>query len=175
MTKKNTNIFLIVSAVVIAAIVGVSFAFRNFYNNLNFDFKPTGNLGNLLSSLISAQQPNNQNQRGAGIYLDIPAKTIIDNANKIGINIKDLFASIKYNNEVVLRTKSDSAVLEDLTIPANTQNLEIIDTIEILINPSSVKLITELIAKNKPEVEITVRGRSLGLPVKKTFKHALEY
>lgn len=166
--------FWLLLIISILVIIGYMY-FIKFYKNLKFNFKLGGNLGNILSALENANTPNANTQRGLGIYIDVPYKTIIDNANKVGINLKDVFAKVSYLGEDVLQTKPDSPVLRDVNIPANAKMFEINDTIQVLINPNTIKLIKALINKAKPQVDITLRGKALGFPVDRTFKQELEY
>lgn len=161
--------------IIVLLILGVlaTIYFIRFYKNLKFEFKPGGDLGKLLSVLENFQTSRSTDR--VGIYLDIPYKAIIDNANNVGINLKDLFANISYNGETVLRTKAESSVLNDISIPANVTGFEINDNIEVLINENSIKLIRELMRKSKPEVSINLRAKSLGIPINQTFKQQLEY
>lgn len=168
MANKESKYWIIgiVSAVVITSAIGLYFYFKDFFSKLTF--KPGlnlsfSNLSGLLSTLQSARTT------GVGVYLDVPMKLLVDNANKVGVNLQDFFANIKYNGETILRTKPESVVLEDVNIPANVRDFQINDTVEILINANAIKFISELLKNNKPLTEITLRGKSLGFPLRKTF------
>lgn len=172
---KKWWFWLIVILLLIAG--GIYLYISRLAKNLEFTFKPGGNLGNLLTLLegSTTRTANGFQTQGFGGYLDMPYKTIIDNANNVGINLKDVFAKVSYNGESVLETKPDSAVLENINIPANAKMFEVNDTIRVLLNGNTIQLIRELIKKSKPTVDITVRGKSLGFPINKTFKQQLEY
>lgn len=162
MSSKEYWIIGIVSALIITSVAGLYYFFKNL------TFKPSLNLNiSNLSGLLSTLQSSRPT--GIGLYLDVPMKLLIDNANIVGINLKDFFANIKYNGDTILRTKPESTVLEDINIPANVRDFQINDTIEILINANSIKFISELIKKNKILTEITIKGKSLGFPLRKTF------
>lgn len=155
--------------ILILLIIGgvLLYNYLKFFKNLKFQFKLGGNLGNILSGLQSA--------RGFGFHVDAPIKTVIDNLNKVGIDLTDVFFKVSYDGEDVLRTKPESAVLSSVKIPANTTGFEINDVVEIIVNPSSIKLIGELIKNQKANVLITLRSKVFGIASERKFPHSLDF
>lgn len=180
-------IILSVVVLVTAAALGAWYYFGNiFFKEENFKIKFKPNAGNSLSDLLGmmisadnnsqqARSSTGESPEGIGLYVDFPLKATIDNLNKVGINIQDLFLKVAYQGESFLETKPDSAALENVSIPANTKGIQLADTVKILVNTKTIQLVRELIRGNKPEVDISVQGKSLGIKTKQTFKYPLDF
>lgn len=161
MKKKS----IIVTIVVIAVVAGLSYGFysaKKYIDNLDFNYKLGEDPATLLSSL--------QSQKGTD-SLDVPVTTLVDNLNKTGLTVNDIFASISYNGSLVLQTKEPIKV----AVPANVKGFPVNDTVQLFINQSAFKLLGQIISGNKPEVDITLKGSKLGIPFSKTFKHELSF
>lgn len=148
----------IIAVVIVAALVGVYFYYKNFYDNINFRFKV-----------------NVKNINPANILSSFPVSMVIDNNNNGSIVLKNVYARISYLGSPVLETNTNSTVLKEITIPGNVKGFEINDTIQVFANYSSVNLVKEIIKGSKPEVEITVSGKIFKIPFNQTFKQQLEF
>lgn len=159
-------IVAVIVATLIAALIAFGVYAKGFYDNIKFDFKLDKSKINLKDILV---------QLLVSKSVAIPVQLIVDNNNKQGLQLKDVFIKINYLGKDVLQTNKDSASLKVVNIPANTIGYTINDFVQIFANSSSVQLVNELIKGNKPEVEITVSGKIFNIPREFTFKQNLEF
>lgn len=159
-------LYFLLTVIVLALAITI-YQIKKFWDNLSFEFKFDGNIQTLALTLASAIVKNE---------VDVPIKIIVDNNNSNGVTIKDLFVSMSYNGEEILKTKEGSATLQTIQIPANTKAFEIKDTVILFKNTETGNLINELGKGNHPVVDITVTGKLFGVqvnPFKTSFKYAL--
>lgn len=156
--------------VLIVAIIGV-LAFLLIWNrrkSLSFDFDLGGNIANILNGVqgryaMEQARINSDAARGLGFYVDVPLTTIIKN-NKAGATVlKNIIGSLSYNGEPIIQTKADSQVLQNVAV-AGRGSTPITDNVQLLVNPSSIKFLTELVQGKKPKVNYNFATTIAGKP-----------
>lgn len=128
---------------------------------ISFDFDLGGNLQNLLGEIQGRY--SNPLTRGAGFYLDVPLTTIIKNKGAAATTLQNILGSISYEGESILQTKADSSVLQNVTVPGRSST-PVTDSVQLLINPSSLKFLRELVQGKKPVVKYNFATTILGKP-----------
>ena len=150
---------LLIVVAVLATLIALYIWSRR--KSLAFDFDLGGNLQNLLGQVIGRySDPNN---RGAGIYLDVPLTTIIKNKGRAATILSNILGSISYNGESIMQTKADSSVLQNVAV-AGRSSVPVTDTVQLLVNPSSIKFLTELVQGKKPVVKYNFATTISGKP-----------
>lgn len=157
---------LLLLVVIIAG--GIIWIIMQNKNNVAFDFAVNDSPSSILDLLNGkyAEIKNNPNEKGAGIYIDVPLTTTINNGNNSLLDVRNMLGSISYNNDVVIQTKSDSSVFKNIQVTAKTSK-PITDSVQLLVNPSTIKLFSDLIQGNNPKVDYNINATILGKP--KTF------
>lgn len=154
--------------IIVLVILGVGgfllywFVFRK--KDISLDFNLGGDLTNILSAVQSGlANPPQPNAKGLGIYLDVPLTTIVNNKSAAGIALQNMAGAISYNGDTVLQTNAGSAALQNVQVAAKTSK-PVTDNVQVLINPSSVKFIGELIKGNKPSIKYNFGATVAGKP-----------
>lgn len=151
--------YLLLALALIAAGIGLYIWSRK--RSLSFDFDLGGNIQNLLGNMQA--QYNNPATRGAGIYVDVPLTTIIKNKNAATTVLSNILGSLSYDGKAIIQTKADSNVLQNVTVPGRG-SVPVTDAVQLLINPSSIKFVSELVKGNKPLVKYNFATTILGKP-----------
>lgn len=163
MTTKN----ILIGLAVVATLTAIIIFWKPIWNfitgkkdDLNFGFNLGGNASNVLSILQSRSH-----ERGIGAYVDIPLTTLISNTKGKSVDLKNLAGSISYGDEAILQTKANSTKLADVKVPEKGQApATVTDSVQVLINPSSIKYFTEFISGKNPEVKYNFTALVLGKP-----------
>lgn len=151
--------YILLALAVIAAGIGLYIWSRK--RSLSFDFDLGGNIQNLLGNMQT--QYNNPATRGAGIYIDVPLTTIIKNKKAAATVLSNILGSLSYDGQAIIQTKADSNVLRNVTVPGNT-SVPVTDAVQLLINPSSIKFVSQLVQGKKPLVKYNFATTILGKP-----------
>lgn len=148
-------------------IVGGILIIKSVKRNIEFSFNVTDNLtgilGNLTTRYANPDYQISPQAKGYGFYVDVPLTTIIKNKNASSLDFKNLFGAISYNGESIMQTKSDSPVLKNVKVEGKTEK-PVTDTVQVLVNPSSIKFFTELVKGNKPKIDYNVKTTLFGVP-----------
>lgn len=149
-------------AIIVAVIAAVIIAFLLVKRKgISFDFDMGGNLTNLLG-LIQGRMANPGNEK-LGLTIDVPLTTNIKNGRKRPTVLDSLAGSISYNGLPVIQTNPASTALRNITIPGNSIT-PVTDNVQLLINESTVKLLSELVKGNKVDVQINFSTIVAGKP-----------
>lgn len=152
----------LITLLVIAVASGLLFLWFNRKKDVSFDFSLLGNHAGILNLLQNRYaEPGSK----VGIYLDIPLSTTVNNNKAAPIVMQNINGSISYNNEPILQTKSDSAALQTVTVPAKA-NKTITDTVQVLVNASTIQFFSELVKGNKPKIKYDFNTIIFGKPEK---------
>lgn len=151
----------LITLLIIAAATGLFFLWFNRKKDVSFDFAVGGNAANLLSNLQNRYAQGGAER--AGIYLDVPLTTTVNNQKAGAIVMQNLMGAISYDNETILQTKSDSAALQTVTVPAKGKK-SITDSVQVLINGSTIKFFSELVKGNKPKIKYNFNTVIFGKP-----------
>lgn len=133
----------IITAIIAAVIIAFLLVKRK---SISFDFDLGGNLSSLLG-LIQGRMANPDNEK-LGLTIDVPLTTNIKNGRKKPTVFDSIAGSISYNGTPVIQTNPASTALRNITVPGNSTT-PVTDNVQLLINESTVKLLTELV-KGKP-------------------------
>lgn len=155
--KKYWRLILIIAVIVIFSTV---LLLRK--RNVSFDFTIGGDLGSILGGLSNKLQQGG-NEKGIGVYLDVPLTTIVKNNGATSIALKNIIGSFSYNGENVLQTKANSPALANVKVGAKSSTT-ITDSVQVLLNPSTLKFFTELVKGNKPTVNYNLQTTLFGVP-----------
>lgn len=143
----NWKYIAIAIAIVAAIVVGLLLIKRK---SISFDFDLGGNITDLLG-LIQGRMANPGNEK-LGLLLDIPLTTNIKNGRKKSMVLDSIVGSISYNGMPVLQTNPASTALRNVTVPGKSIT-PVTDNVQLLINESTIKLLTELIKGKKVDVQ----------------------
>lgn len=150
--------YLAIAALALGIIIFGVIMYRR--RSISFDFDLGGNVQNLLGMMQGRYA--DPNARGAGLYIDVPLTTIVKNNKAAATTLQNILGSLSYNNEAIIQTKADSTVLQNVTVPGKSST-PVTDYVQLLINPSSIKLLSELAKGKKPLVKynfaITIFGK----------------
>lgn len=133
----------------------------NRRKSIDFDFNLGGNVQNLLGAVQGRYA--DPASRGAGFYLDVPLTTIIKNKGAASTTLENILGSISYNGEPIIQTNAGSQILQNVTVPGRS-NTPVTDSVQLLINPSTIKFLSELVKGNKPAVKYNFATTILGKP-----------
>lgn len=156
---------LLLLLIVAAIALGIVLYIKKNKQDISFDFSLDGDLGSILSGMNARQQQqpqqqqrsniaiaDNSNAKGIGLYADVPLTSIITNNGTIAKTLTNIVGSIMYNGDNIMQTNANSPALASVLVPAKGA-APVSDSVQILINPSSIKFISELIKGNKPVVK----------------------
>lgn len=161
------NIKYIFLALAVIAVVAFIF-FMSRRKSLSFDFELGGNIADLLSQ-AQGRYAAAGNQKGIGVYVDVPLTTTINNEKAAKTVLENLMGSLSYNGEQIIQTNAGSANLARIEIPGKDSKT-ITESVQVLINPSSIKLLTELVKGNKPSIKYNFGATVFGKPYSFTNK-----
>lgn len=161
---KIKYIFLALAIIAVVAFIIIMWRRKS----LSFDFELGGNLADLLSQ-AQGRYAAAGTQKGIGVYVDVPLTTTINNEKAAKTVLENLMGSLSYNGEQVIQTNSGSANLARVEVPGNSSKT-ITESVQVLINPSSIKLLTELVKGNKPSVKYNFGATVFGKPYNFTNK-----
>ncbi len=132
--------------------------------SLSFDFDLGGNISSILD-LVSGRysNPGTGAERDFGAYINMPLSTIIKNNKPSTVTLNNILGGITYDGQPIIQTNPNSAVLDNVTLPGN-QRTTVTDNAQILVNPSSIKFLKELVAGNKPVIKYNFGTTILGKP-----------
>lgn len=150
--------YIALAGLALGIIIFAIFMYRR--RSISFDFDLGGNLQNLLGILQNRYA--DPNARGAGLYVDVPLTTIIKNKGAATV-LQNILGSISYNDQAILQTKADSTALQNVNVPAKT-NHPVTDYVQLLINPSSIKFVKELVQGKKPVIKYNFATTIFGKP-----------
>lgn len=151
--------YLAIAAVALGIIIFAVIMYRS--RSISFDFDLGGNLQNLLGNMQT--QYNDPATRGAGIYVDVPLTTIIKNKKAANTVLSNILGSLSYDGKAIIQTKADSTVLQNVTVPGKS-SVPVTDAVQLLINPSSIKFVRELIQGKKPLINYNFATTIFGKP-----------
>ena len=149
---------------IVVAIIGLAlFLYWLFTRkkSISFDFNMDGNVSDILGLL-----QNRYAQRGtdkAGLYFDIPLTTIVKNASAGKVVMENIMGSVSYNGEPVLQTKANSPALQNVEVAGKSAK-SITDSVQVLVNLSTIKFFQELVKGNKPKVLYNFSSVIFGKP-----------
>lgn len=153
-------IWIVVVVIIIAVVLFILWYTRK--KDISFDFTMQADANSILSNLQN-RYAQRTNERGIGLYLDVPLTTIISNKSTSAIILKNIIGSLSYNNEAILQTKADSAALQNVPVGAKS-SVPVTDNVQVLINPSSIKFFSELVKGNKPNIKYNFKTTVFGKP-----------
>lgn len=149
--------------IAVAILAGLGFLYMlSRKKSISFDFNMGGNLENLLGLAEGRMAAPNANERG-GIYFDVPMTTFIKNNKAAATTLSNIAGSISYNGEPIIQTNAGSQALSNVTV-AGKSSQPVSDHVQLLINPSTVKFLKELIQKKKPVVKYNFATTISGKP-----------
>lgn len=154
----NWKYIAIAIAVIAAIVVGILLIKRK---SISFDFDLGGNVSDLLG-LIQGRMANPGNEK-LGLTLDIPLTTNIKNGRKKSMVLDSIVGSISYNGMPVLQTNPASTALKNVNVPGKSIT-PVTDNVQLLINESTIKLLTELIKGKKVDVQTNFSTIIAGKP-----------
>lgn len=134
-------------AVVAAIVVAILLVKRK---SISFDFDMGGNLSNLLG-LINSSMTNPGNEK-LGFTIDVPLTTNIKNGRKKPAVFDSIAGSISYGGIPVIQTNPASTALRNITVPGNSTT-PVTDNVQLLVNESTIKLLSELIKGKKVDIQ----------------------
>lgn len=143
----NWKYIAIAIAVIAAIVVGILLIKRK---SISFDFDLGGNVSDLLG-LIQGRMANPANEK-LGLTIDVPLTTNIKNGRKKSVILDSLAGSISYNGVPVMQTNPASTALKNITVPGK-ESKPITDNVQLLINESTIKFLTELVKGKKVDVQ----------------------
>jgi len=147
------------------AVIGIGWAFLKYLEkNTTFDFSFDNKLSNLLGQIEGryAQRTSEENERGVGVYLNVPLTTLIKNDNALKLNMKDTIFNLSYEGEPIMRTAPDSNGV-DVAI-AKKGTMPVTENVEILINGKTIQFIKKWLKKEHPKVEYNIKTKLFGVP-----------
>ncbi len=153
--KYGINLLLIIVLIILAL-------WYTRRKNIAFDFNVGGNISNLLSSL-QTRYAEPSTAKGFGLYLEVPLTTTITNNSAAQVVLENIMGSISYSGEPIFQTKVNSQVLNNVPVAAKSSK-PVTDSVQVLINPSSIKFFSELVKGNKPSVKYNFNTTILGKP-----------
>lgn len=139
---------ILIILLLIAAVVAIYFLFFRG-KNISFDFAMGGNAATLLSNLQSRVAAGDAGRIGA--YMDVPLTTTVNNQKAGAIVMQNISGSISYENEPILQTKANSAALQNVRVEGKSST-PVTDSVQVLVNMSTIKFFSELVKGNKPKV-----------------------
>lgn len=151
--------YIALAAIALGIIIFAIVMYRR--RSISFDFDLGGNFQNLLGILQNRYA--DPNTRGAGIYLDVPLTTIIKNKNAAATTLQNILGSISYDGEAIMQTNANSTVLDNVTVPGRSST-PVTDSVQLLINPSSIKFVSELVQGKKPLIKYNFASTIFGKP-----------
>lgn len=163
MTKTAKIITWSVVGVASASLIGLGLYVKSFYDKISFTSFAIDKSKINLQAIAGQLLLNNS--------ISIPAIVTIENKNNESLTLRDVKITMAYEGIDV--AKSD---VEFVRIPANTSNFQLQDYVELFANTKSVRVINELIAGRKPEVDVTISAKLFNIPTGSyTFKQTLEF
>lgn len=151
----------LIVAFLAAVAVGFLFIWFNRKKDVSFDFSLASSAANILSNL-----QNRYAQRGTekfGAYFDVPLTTTVNNKKSVPLVMQNINGSLAYNNEPILQTKSDSAALQKVEVPAKGSK-PVTDNVQVLVNANTIQFFSELIKGNKPKIKYNFSTIIFGKP-----------
>lgn len=153
------NIKYIVVIVVIIAVVAAFFIIRN-RKNISFDFNLEDNISSILD-LVNGRVSQSVTANSLGGYINVPLSTSIKNNKAASVTLNNVLGALTYEGLPIITTDPNSTVLKQVIIPGK-QSTVIKDNAMVLINPTSLKFLTELVKGNKPKVKYNFSTNILG-------------
>lgn len=148
-------------ALAVIAVIGF-FWWLSRRKNISFDFNMGGDLSNILSS-VQGRYAQRSTDKGIGVYVDVPLTTIITNKGAGKTILESIMGSISYNGEAILQTKANSPTLQRVEVEGKSIK-QITDTVQVLVNPASIKFLTQLVQGKKPLVKYNFSTVIFGKP-----------
>lgn len=147
------------------AIIGIGWAFLAYLKkNTTFDFTFDNQLSNLLNQVEGryAQRSTEANQKGVGLYLNVPLTTLIKNDNALNLNLKDTLFNLSYEGEPIMRTAPESRGV-DVAV-GKKDSKSVTENVEILINSKTIQFIKKWLKKEQPKLAYNIKTRLFGVP-----------
>lgn len=154
----NWKYITIAIAVVAAIVVAILLVKRK---SISFDFNIGGNISNLLG-LLQGRMANPGNEK-LGLTVDVPLTTNIKNGRKKPAILDSIAGSISYDGIPVIQTNPASTALRNINIPGNSST-PVTDNVQLLINESTIKLLTELVKAKSVDVQTNFSTIVAGKP-----------
>lgn len=139
--------------------IGAYYFFKNPENQIKFGFASDDDLSRLLPSLERNQAGNNE--KGIGLYFDVPLTTIIKNKSAKELTLNNLAGILSYEGEGILQTKGNSVAFKDIKVNAKSQK-PVTDTFQVLVNEKTIKYVKEYLKGNKPKLNYNLNAMVLG-------------
>lgn len=149
--------YILIALAVIALLLFAWYLSRK--KSLSFDFNLGGNITDLLGAVEGRY--SDPTAKGVGLYVEVPLTTIITNKGAAATVLNNLMGSISYNGEAIMQTRADSNVLQSVTVPGKT-SAPVTDSVQLLINPSSINFLTQLVQGKKPAIKYNFGSTILG-------------
>lgn len=143
----------------IIAVVATFFILRS-RKSLSFDFNLGDNISSILD-LVNGRVNQAALANGLGGYVNVPLATTIKNNKAASVVLNNVLGALTYEGQPIMTTDPNSAVLKQVTIPGN-QSTVVKDNAMVLINPTSLKFLSELVKGNKPKVKYNFSTNILG-------------
>lgn len=145
--------------ITIIAVVATFFILRN-RKSLSFDFNLGDNISSILN-LVNGRVNQVDLTNSLGGYVNVPLSTTIKNNKSASVVLNNVLGALTYEGQPIITTDPNSSVLNKVTIPGN-QSTVIKDNAMVLINPTSLKFLTELVKGNKPQIKYNFSTTILG-------------
>lgn len=149
-----------VTVVAILLLVWAYYYFSSPKNKITFGFNSNDDVKNLLP-FLEGRYTNASNERGLGVYLDVPLTAIIKNKSAKDIVLNNIAGSLSYEGQSILQTKANSANLQSVNVNAKTAK-PVTDTFQVLVNGSTIKFVKDYLAGKKPKLNYNLTALVAG-------------
>lgn len=141
---EQYGLILLLVVILTGTIIYFSF-FRE--KNISLDFSINSDLSPILDS-INTKMAN----KGVGLYLNVPLTTMVKNNSKAAVALQNLSGAISYDGNTIMQTNAGSAALQNINV-AGKSKTPVTDTVQVLLNPSTIKFFSQLVKGNKPLIK----------------------
>lgn len=163
-------IILVVILSVLGALAAIGIRAKRLWDNITLDW----NLNNItiLDVLSEMSKP--------GASVDIPINILIDNNNNEKVDLTDFSeVSLKtyYNGTLVAEVKKESISINSLVFQPLSKGNTIPAKVTLYKNKETGKLISEVISKNNPVVNIVINTKYSNVqlnPINKGFNYTIK-
>ena len=145
----------------------VIYRWNRYGKNVDFDFDFT-NIGGIVGQLEQAVQTENNslqkgspNEKGIGLYLQIPLTTIIKNNKSTNLNLRDALVELSYQGEKIMRTAPDSSGIT-AKVPAGEEK-SVTENVDVLINGKTLAFAKAFVKGEKPKLDYKIKTKLWGV------------
>lgn len=160
----------IITAIIAAVIIAFLLVKRK---GISFDFDMGSNLSGILG-LLNSRYASRGNEK-IGAYITVPLTTKIKNDRRVATVLSNIGGSIAYDGNPIIQTNPGSSALQSVTVNGRSST-PVSDNVQLLINESSIKFVTELIKGKNPLISYnfgaTVKGKPYQFNKTTTLKKA---